>query len=135
MPSTYTIKSIKKTKTWESQYGEMQSYAMVLEGVGEPVQLNKKMPIKVEPKAGDTLYGTLQEQEHDGRTYYKFKVENQQQPGFKGQPRDDKAIHAQFAIRLATEVWIAQGCPSEAYDNIEEEAKHFFKMISRVKES
>jgi len=138
MSSTYKIKEVKRGNTWTStQGGEMQSYALILEGVGEPVQLNKKMPVKAEPQIGDELFGALEEQERNGRVYYKFKVDYTQNNagGFRGQPRDDKAIHAQFAIRLATEVWIAQGCHKESYDNIEKEAKHFYRMIDRVKDS
>ena len=137
MAQTYKIQSVKKTNTWESTFGEMQSYALALEGVGEPVQLNKKVPVKAEPQEGDELFGTLEEQERNGRTFYKIKLEQNQQAngGFKGQPRDDAAIKAQWAINQSTQIWIAQGCSMEAYDNIEKEAIHFYKMIERVKAS
>jgi hypothetical protein len=69
----YTIKSVKKGNTWNSPYGDMQSYTLSLDGVGEPVVLNKKVPVKQEPKEGETLYGTLEEKTNQkGNAYMKF---------------------------------------------------------------
>lgn len=69
----YTIKSVKKGNTWNSPYGDMQSYTLSLDGVGEPVVLNKKVPVKQEPKEGETLYGTLEEKTNQkGNVYMKF---------------------------------------------------------------
>lgn len=131
--STYTIKSVKKGNTWESSYGQMQSYALALDGVGEPVQLNKKVPVKTEPQVGDELHGTLEEQERGGRTYYKIKLD-QQQSGFKGQPKDEAAIKAQFAIKTAVQLLRNPDAEVSA-ETIEHWAKEFYAMVERVKQS
>lgn len=130
MAQEFTIRDIKKTGTWKNSYGEYQSYGMALEGVGEPVKLNKLIPVQDEPKKGDLLYGGLVlEKAKDGREYYRFKSE--------ARPEADErqvSIQSQFAVRLAAEVWIAQGCQPDAYANIEAEAKHFYKMINKIRE-
>lgn len=130
MAQEYTIKDVKKSGTWKNSYGEYQSYALAITGIGEPVKMDKIIPVNREPEVGDVLYGHLEEQRSttDKRIYYKFRSEPK--------PEDDKrqaSIQSQFAIKTAVEVWIAQGCEPTAYDNIETEAKHFYKMINKVK--
>ena len=130
----YVIRDIKKGSTWKNSYGEFQTYAIALNGIGEPVKLNKTLPVEVEPKVGDKLYGHLtQETTGKGIIYYKFTGE--------ARPVDEKkqsSIEAQFAIKLAAHIYIAQDYNTEedrvsAYKNIETEAKHFYHMISKVK--
>lgn len=89
----YRITSIKKGDQWTSDYGTFQSYALALNGIGEPVQLNKKVPVKQEPAVGDVLHGTLEEKtSKTGRPYYKFKAENNYQPkGKNGYDSDGMA--------------------------------------------
>ena len=140
MAQTYKIKDVKKGNSWKSTRAtsnddDMQSYALVLEGVGEPVQLNKKLPVKVEPKPGDEVSGTLEEQERNGRIYYKLKVDYSQNQGggFKGQPKDQKLITAQWAIGQAVQINMALGtCDT---NSIEITAKELVSMVNRVKES
>ncbi|HJQ07958.1 MAG TPA: hypothetical protein VJ836_00590 [Candidatus Saccharimonadales bacterium] len=141
MAQEYVIKSVKKGREWGNDFGKFQSYALALDGVGEPVQLNKKVPVKNEPKEGDTLYGILEEKIHEGRIYYKFKVEKKPDSGYSGkgsyQPRDDEAIRAQFALKLAVQAY----GPNQSDDqdiyfaDIETYAKHFYAMVDRVKGS
>lgn len=129
----YLIKALKKGKAWKGSYGEFQDYALVLKGVGEPVKLSLPQPVIEDPEVGDRLYGRLSEESaggpgKDGRIYYKLKLEKR--------PEEDKrqrSIESQFATRLATEVWIAQGCQVDAYDNIEREAQHFLDIVSNLK--
>jgi hypothetical protein len=72
----YKIIDVKQGNQWPSPYGEMQSYTLALEGVGEPVVLNKKVPVKHEPKEGETLYGKLEEKTNQkGNVYMKFTAE------------------------------------------------------------
>jgi len=131
--STYTIKSVKKGKTWPSDYGEMQSYALDL-GVGEPVQLNKKVPVKQEPQVGEEVSGTLEEQERNGRVYYKIKLDPpQKQGGYKGQPRDDAAIKAQWAVGQSVQIGMTNN--SLTMPEIEARAIELFHMTERVKAS
>jgi hypothetical protein len=76
MAQEYKITSIKKGNEWSSDYGTFQSYALAVEGIGEPVQLNKKVPVSQEPQVGDSLYGTMQELvSKAGKPYYRFKGE------------------------------------------------------------
>ena len=90
----YRITGVKKGDQWESSYGQFQSYALALSGLGEPVQLNKKVPVNKEPEVGDVLTGTVEEKTSKaGRPYYKFKAENnfQQKNGKSGYDSDGMA--------------------------------------------
>lgn len=132
MAQQYVIKDVKKGKVWDSSYGQMQAYALALEDVGEPVKMNKKMPVAHEPKPGDTIFGSLEEKEYDGRVFFNFKSEKHPfQP--KGQPRDDKAIRAQWAIDQAVQIGMATNQLDDSA--IEVKAIELFKMVGRVKES
>ena len=72
----YEITDVKAGNQWASPYGDMQSYTLVLKGVGEPVVLNKKVPVKQEPKVGETLFGTLEEKTNaKGNVYMKFTAQ------------------------------------------------------------
>jgi ABC-type sugar transport system substrate-binding protein len=129
-PREYTILDVKKGDQWGNTYGQFQAYALALVGVGEPVKLNKKLPVASDPVKGDKLYGHLeQEVAASGKEYYKFKSDSRPESDSKQQ-----SIQAQFAIRTAVDVWIAQGCDTKAYSNILTEAKHFYAMINQVKE-
>lgn len=131
---TYIIKSLKKAGAWKGSYGDMQDYALSLEGIGEPVKLSLPQPIIEDPAAGDHLYGRLfEEQGNAGRKYYKLKLEQR--------PEEDKRtidIHAQVAVKLAVKVWSDTVYSSEderlkAYENITQEAVHFANIIEDVK--
>lgn len=129
----YIVKSLKKGGTWKNSYGDIQDYAMQLEGIGEPVKVSLPMPIIEDPEVGDRLYGRLYEETGNaGRKYYKLKLE----------PRstDDLRtidIHSQVAVKLAVKIWSDTVYASEderlkAYDNISTEAMHFAKLIEEV---
>lgn len=76
MAQEYRVKDVKKGKEWSNDFGTFQGYALSFEGIGEPVSLNKKVPVNSEPMPGDTLYGTLESvSTQSGRMYYKFKSE------------------------------------------------------------
>lgn len=125
----YVIKAIKKGSVWNGSYGEFQDYALALNGVGEPVKISLPLPILEDPEIGDRLFGRLYQEEANGRTYYKLKLEKR--------PEEDVRqmdIHAQVAIKLAVEIWLGQGADPKAYDSIEIEALHFARMISNVRE-
>ena len=136
----YTIKQVKTNDVWSNSYGEFQSYALVLEGIGEPVSMNKKAPVSNPPKAGDKIFGTLEEvNAKNGRSFYKFKAEKPQgvapstdKPTEEYWEDKNSAIKAQWAIGQAVRVAVAINEP-EAYKNIETEAKGFYAMVERVK--
>jgi hypothetical protein len=149
----WTIKSLRTGNVWHSdKYNkDYQSYSAALDGIGEPVQINKQLPMRQEPKIGDTIYGYLTEETgKEGRIYYKFHPKTKQdfrnpQTSFvptekkEWQPRDDDAIRAQWAIGQAVQVYTAQISAKEAdlssADKIEENAKKFYAMVDRVKGS
>jgi hypothetical protein len=138
MSQTYKITDVKKRNTWKSSRGdEMQTYALALEGVSEPVQMNKKLPVKVEPKVGDEVIGTLEEQERNGSVYYKLTIDfnamKQQTGGYKGQPRDDAAIKAQWAVGQSVQIGMTNN--SLTMPEIEARAIELFHMTERVKAS
>lgn len=128
MAQEYVIKDVKPRTTVRNGYGEYQVYSLALEGVGEPVKLEKIMPVHTEPTVGDTIYGRLVEEQGNGRSYYCFKPEPRQ----NSDPRETD-IHAQVALKLAIEVWLGQGANPDAYNNIAAEAVHFGKLINVIK--
>lgn len=78
MGEDYTILRVEARDTWESKYGPMQNYALVIQKVGSPVpvewwvQLTQK-PETPAPKPFGILHGMLQEVERGGKHYRKFK--------------------------------------------------------------
>lgn len=148
MSKDYLIKAIKKQDEWESSYGKMQSYALVLEGVGEPVKLNKKVPVEKEPQIGDSLFGIVEEKKNrTGGIYLQFKTERRleaPQNGSQGQSNEywlekDKQIRAQWAIGQSLSKF-EENCYQASDENratllanIEDFAKELFSMVDRVK--
>src|SRR3712207_6271115 len=102
MAQEYKIKSVKKRDEYRNGYGTFQNYALVLEGVGEPVKMSKSVPVVTEPQDGDTIFGQLHEvRTADGlKSYYEFK------PGRPKTTTDDR-IRAQWAIGQAVSVYLA----------------------------
>jgi len=89
----YRITGVKKGDQWESSYGTFQSYALALDGLGEPVQLNKKVPVRQEPSIGDVLTGSVEEKTSKaGRPYYRFKAENNFQQKSNGNKYDSDGM-------------------------------------------
>lgn len=130
MAQAYKIKAVRsKAKDWESKFGPMKTYLIQLEGNGEPVQINKKADSPA-PQVGDELFGDIEQSEYG----QKFKAA--QKPFASTakkdwQPRDDKAIQAQWAIGQSTQMAIAMNVFEMA--TIEDMAKSYFAMIDRVK--
>lgn len=77
MAQTYKVTSVKVGDQWSNSYGTFQSIAMALEGVGEPVNINRKVNedgTYKEISEGDELYGDLElKTGKSGKEYYKFK--------------------------------------------------------------
>lgn len=108
----------------------METYKVMLEGVDEPVELNRKAGSV--PMFGDTLTGTITRDEYG----QKFKAERKPfTPGASFAPKDQESIKAQWAIGQATSIEIASISQTQYFDftRVEENAKKFFKMIERVK--
>lgn len=131
-PQEYTIQSIKKGDKWQGSYGEFQNYALALTNFGEPVKLSRATDtLTDDPQVGEVLYGRLLEESgKNNRTYYILKEEPREPKN-----RQETLTYADIGVRCALNVWMAQGCLVEAYDNIELEAVHFAKMIERVRNS
>lgn len=129
MTQEYIIASVKKQKEWSDSYGTYQGYALALKGIGEPVSLNKTVPVMSDPQIGEKIYGNLiQEKATNGRLYYRFQLVRKPVNG-----RDERAIQAQWAIGQAVQCYVAgDDHTGDAYANIEREAKHFYKMIDKV---
>lgn len=131
----YIIKSIKKAGSGKGAYGGYQSYALAVEGIGEPVKLNLPEPILEDPEVGDHLYGRLIEQKGTGnRNYYELKLEPRSADDLR-----QLDIHAQVALKLAIDIWLNTNYKTkderaEAYKNIQAEAIHFGRMINIIKQ-
>lgn len=135
----YTIKQVKTNDIWSNNYGEFQSYALVLEGIGEPVSMNKKVPVENPPKIGDKLFGKLEMMSaKSGRNYYKFKTETRpeqsEKPSEEYWEEKNRTIRAQWAIGQAVNEATAIN-EAEAYKDIEKRAKEFFLMVDRVRKT
>lgn len=125
-PQEYIITDVKEGKPWSNGYGQFQAYGLALQGIGEPVRLNKHIPVANPPKVGDKLYGRLiTEAAEDGREYLKLSLEARV-------AKEADATNIRWSIQVAVSIWIAQGCLPEAYDNIASEASHFYKMIDTI---
>lgn len=143
MAQEYTITQIKKNDTWKNNYGEFQSYSLALQGFGEAVSLNKKVPVSQEPQVGDVIYGSLElATGKSGRDYYKFKAEQRMDnqndsPSPSQKPVDwdnrQNSIKAQFAIKTAVEL-LKDPLHDITEDLIEHWANIFFNMVDKVKD-
>lgn len=107
-PQEYKIKQVYKDKnTWSNSFGEFQGYTLVLDGVGEPVSMNKKMPVTSEPEVGQTLYGTVEiGTSANGRSYHKFKSEKrpeapQTSHSYQKSPEQADSIYRSVALQQA----------------------------------
>lgn len=131
----YIVTSVKKAGKSKGGYGEYQSYALALKGIGEPVKLTRSLPIIEDPEEGDHLYGRLVELKGtNNRTYYELKLEPRSSDDLR-----KLDIHAQVALKLAVDVWLNTSFKNnderaEAYKNIEKEAVHFGRMINTIKQ-
>lgn len=63
MAQEYTIASVKLGKQWQGHGKTFQAYYLGLNGVSEPVSMNKVVPVKASPEIGDVLYGVLEDTE------------------------------------------------------------------------
>lgn len=131
--------SSRAPEEFNTAYGTLEKYRIMLPGYSEAITINKKPGNR--PKAGDVIYGTVE------NTTYGLKFNSESRPEYAGkdskqstsrasyQPRDDKAIQAQFAIKAA----IATVVPSyekgtvPADAEIESWAHDYMAMIERVK--
>jgi len=129
MAQHYTIRDVRKGQEVEDNYGKYQNYALALEEHGEPVKLMLNID-KPAPRVGDVVYGNLEEFESGSRTYYMLKpCPKPEQPPITTQ----EAIQSQWAIGQAVQCYLAGEPSAEAYDNIEREAKHFYRMINNIR--
>lgn len=143
MATEFTIQQVstRPPEAWQSSYGPMEKYKVIVNGYDDPVALNRKPGNR--PQVGESLYGTVES------TPYGLKFNREDKPQFanpSGQntqsgkasstyvPRDDKAIQAQWAIGQAVQISIALG-RHEDLGTIESLAKDMFSMIDRVKDS
>lgn len=136
-PKEYKVVAVssKPPKEWQSSYGPMLTYNLMLEGRKDPVETNKK-PDSPKPKVGDVLYG------HIEATEYGDKFKSDPRPSSNAPTyspaksstytRDDKAIQSQWAIGQAVSLFT--NGKDEDIANIEKNANDFFAMIDRVKE-
>lgn len=135
MAQYYTVTEVssKPPTTWEGRYGQMETYKVKLEGVDEPVEVNRK-PGNV-PKPAEALYGEIKSTEYG----YKFSPEKKPWNGLSGggqkYTRDDSAIRAQWAIGQSVVLYNANNEDSLGphMNVIEAQAKELYAMVDRVK--
>lgn len=127
MAQEYTIKRISQNppREWAGTHGTVYYIKVQLAEHGRFVEIGKKNPDAL--KVGDKVYGTIEPTpkfETD-----RFKAERKPDGGgFRGQPKDEAAIKAMWAIGKAVE---ALDEPDTAL--IEELAKELYAMVERVK--
>jgi hypothetical protein len=140
MAQAYVIKSVKKGNEWQNSYGTFQSYGLVLDGVGEPVQLSKKVPVNQEPAVGDELYGSLELMTSaKGTNYYKFKSEQRPEApseakststGYQKLGQDPDGMYRCNALNNATS---ASG-PEASKEHILDMAEDFYQWLKHGKQ-
>ena len=89
----YKISAVQPRETFPTAYGEMQSYAIMLDGQTEWVKLNQKVETRA-PEVGDTLTGEISTAQHKGQSYKKFTKVNpayQQQSALPTSPTVDSS--------------------------------------------
>lgn len=79
----YKINAVQPREQFDTQYGSMQSYAIMFEGQPEWVKLNQKVETRA-PEVGDTLTGEITTSQHKGQSYKKFTKIN---PAYQNQPQ------------------------------------------------
>lgn len=113
---------------------------LALEGYGEPVTIFVKKPEYM--KDGDELYGNIKQvKSQSGKEYNRFFKEKREDfaggghasPKREYQPRDDKAIQAQWAINQGREAALLESDDPNYYAEVKDIAIHFFLMIDEVK--
>lgn len=128
-PKDYTIQRVseREPRSWNFQQNgntvQMETYKVMLEGVSEPVDLNKKAGNT--PKVGDVLYGTIAQDDYG----HKFKAAKKPFGAGAATPRDQSIIKAQWAIGQA----VALG--NKELKDIELAASALFLMADRVKDT
>ena len=60
MPQQYKIAEVGNTRTFETKFGEMTSYKILLQGMRDEVELAQKTTTPA-PRVGDELYGYIQD--------------------------------------------------------------------------
>lgn len=141
MAADYRVKTVKEAGGEPDQYGVV-GYWVTFEGH----ENSALMRAKNAPVVGGMEYGNVtKETSKAGKEYYKFKRE-QREDGAPSRPTSTVSsspkkewvdhsddIKAQWAIGQAVAWCIAH--PSEVFDDIEAQAKEFYAMIDRVKDS
>lgn len=104
---------------------QMETYKIMLEGVDEPVEINRK-PGNI-PSVGDVLTGTIEESDFGRR----FKADPKPRPAFP--QKDTNEIKAEWAIGQA--VALNGVGPENDLERIELVALRLFHMVGRIKTS
>lgn len=87
MAQDYKITAVsQQVKDWQSNYGPMKTYKLMLEGRTEACEINKKAD-SAPPTVGQVLYGNITTNEYGD----KIKTE-QKQPGFGTPPPDKQGV-------------------------------------------
>lgn len=84
----YKITNVQARDSFQTQYGEMQAYAIALEGQTGWHALNQKLETPP-PRVGDTIFGTIENATtKNGTPYKKFKKQNPKYAQQSGIPND-----------------------------------------------
>lgn len=147
MPAFKIAAVSQEVRTFTTQYGEMKSYKLKLDGVDAVVEIAQKSTTPA-PVAGSEITGTI---DYTGQYGPKFKKER---PAFGGgapagggggskpayQPKDDKAIQAMWSIGQAvTAVGPIDPAKKQKLDeyanSVYEVAVELFNMVALVKDN
>lgn len=103
MAKEYKITAVSyKIKNWTSQYGDMVTYYVKLEGEDdEAIQLNKKQESPT-PEEGQTLFGDIVETEFGRR--FKSQKKPFTPSGYQKSPQDKEDIARAVAIKAAVDL-------------------------------
>lgn len=144
----YTIKSVKPQNVYDQETGQWtdeikkdsygNSYYKITSQDEEGQVWEFSKGFKVEPKPGDTLDGSLEAQETNGRTWYKFTAEKKPFGGYS--PKDNASIERQVALKEAyntlnsmiTAGLITPKSTNDVFTHIDSIYKHNVQLLKEV---
>jgi hypothetical protein len=101
----YKITNVQARDSFQTQYGEMQAFAIALEGETGWHALNQKLETPP-PRVGDTIFGIItNETTKNGTPYKKFKKQNPKYADRAGTPTSGiTGKQAEYIIQMLEEL-------------------------------
>ena len=120
MDKDYKILSVEPRNTYDTPYGQMQAYALKLEGVDGFVQLSQK-PETPAPTTGQTIHGHTYEQNGRNGSFLKFKKVNPNYENKGGSTPQASSGDMGYIIKLLEAIAVEVGAESAVKSKADKE--------------